>query len=76
MAKSVAARKPGWFAVAVAMVQVKVEPLAPIESPLFPEVANVYAVCERVVPAAAIVVVVKPAVTEPLEEVVTLPYAS
>ena len=60
MAKFVAERKPGWFAVAVAMVQVRVEPEAPIESPLFPEVANVYAVWERVVPAAEMVVVVNP----------------
>ena len=58
--QSVEERKPGWFAVAVAIVQVRVEPLAEMESPVFPEVAKVYAVWERVVPAAEMVVVVNP----------------
>ena len=41
VAKSAAARKPGWLAVAVAMVQVSVPPEAEMERPELPEVANV-----------------------------------
>ena len=58
--QSAACRNPAWAAEEVACVKVMVDPEPLMVFPVVPDVAKVYAVCERVVPPMVRVVVVNP----------------